>query len=116
MHEYSLVRGLLSQIEELRRQHDACLVLSLRLIVGEFSGVEADLLQSAFQDLSKGTPAEAASIDIVTTELTAECHNCGNHFTVDRFQFVCPQCQSTKVSIERGDELILESVTFEHRD
>lgn len=114
MHEYSLVRGLLRQIEELRRQHDACLVVSLRLIVGEFSGVEADLLHSAFEDLSKGTPAEAASIDIIKTELTAACQCCGNHFAVNRFQFVCPQCQSTKVAIERGDELILESVTFEH--
>lgn len=112
MHEYSLVRGLLSQIEDLRKEHAAGSVISVRLMIGEFSGVEADLLQSAFLELSQGTAVAGASVDIHRTTLEARCEECGREFMVQKFRFVCPGCQSGRTTICRGDELLLESVTF----
>jgi hydrogenase nickel incorporation protein HypA/HybF len=116
MHEYSLMRGLLSQVDELRSRHQADRVVSIRLIVGEFSGVEADLLQSAFDDLSQGTPMADADLDIQRTGLSGRCADCESVFAIEKFRFICPQCDSAAVSIHQGEELFLDTVTLGSRE
>lgn len=116
MHEYSLMRGLLSQVDELRSQHHADRVVSIRLIVGEFSGVEADLLQSAFEDLSQETPMAGAVLDIRRTGLSGRCADCNSVFTIEQFRFLCPHCESKAVSIQQGEELLLDTVTLANRE
>ena len=116
MHEYSLMRGLLSQVDELRTRHQADRVVSIRLIVGEFSGVEADLLQSAFDDLSRETPMAGAALDIQRTSLSGRCADCESVFTIEKFRFICPHCESAAVSIDQGEELLLETVTLANRE
>ena len=112
MHEYSLVDGLLAQIDALRVEHQADRVTAVRLIVGEFSGIEAQLLHTAFDELSQGTPMEGATLEIQSSELLARCKDCRAEFHVGGFQFVCPHCQSGSVDIEKGEELILDTLTF----
>lgn len=116
MHEYSLMRGLLSQVETLRRQHAADQVVSIRLVIGEFSGIEAELLQSAFEDLAQGTASAEAKLELVRTQLSARCSNCNRIFNVENFRFVCPHCKSQNVVIEQGEELLLDTVTFRNRE
>ena len=116
MHEYSLMRGLLPQVDELRTRHQADRVVSIRLIVGEFSGVEADLLQSAFDDLSEGTPMAGAVLDIQRTGLSGRCADCNSVFTIEKFRFICPHCESTAISIHQGEELLLDTVTLANRE
>jgi len=116
MHEYSLIRGLLSQVEGLRTQYQADRVTSIRLIIGEFSGVEADLLQSAFDDLSQGTSIAGADLAIQTTSLSGRCEDCDSVFLIEKYRFRCPHCDSTLVTIQQGEELLLETVTFANRE
>lgn len=116
MHEYSIVQGLISQVRELQHQNQADRIVSVRLIVGEFSGVEPELLKLAFDILTKGTLMEGASLEIRGTELSARCLDCQRTFVVERFRFVCPACASTSISVEQGEELILESLTFASRE
>lgn len=116
MHEYSLMRGLLTQVEALRHQHAADQVVSIRLVIGEFSGIEADLLQSAFEDLAQGTASAGAKLELVRTHLGARCADCKNVFNVENFHFVCPQCRSQHVVIEQGEELLLDTVTFRNQE
>jgi Zn finger protein HypA/HybF involved in hydrogenase expression len=51
MHERSLVMALLRQVDELRRAQGGQRVVLVRVSVGEFSGVEPELLRMAFQDV-----------------------------------------------------------------
>lgn len=112
MHEISLARALLRQVEELRLSHRAAGVRSVRVSIGDFSGVEADLLESAFCQLTQGTPAEGADLSIERVPLAARCAVCEHEFPVQAYHFVCPRCDARDVRIVRGEELMLETLTL----
>jgi hydrogenase nickel incorporation protein HypA/HybF len=112
MHELSLARALLRQVEELRQSHRAAGVRTVRVSVGEFSGVEADLLDTAFCHLTEGTPLEGARLSIERVPLEARCTVCKHEFAVRGFRFFCPRCDARDVRIVGGEELMLESLTL----
>jgi hydrogenase nickel incorporation protein HypA/HybF len=113
MHELSLARALLRQIEELRASRSSGTVRSARISVGEFSGVDAELLQLAFGRSTQGTSLECAQLVVETVPLEAHCRDCRTQFPVLQFHFVCPGCGGRATEVVRGEELMLESVTFE---
>ena len=116
MHEYSLVRALLEQVETLMHEHDADQVVSIRVRVGEFSGVEPELFRSAYDLFVDTTLACGAQLHMETTPLECRCDDCGHEFAVEQFCFQRPQCESRSLTILRGEELVLESVTMEQAE
>jgi hydrogenase nickel incorporation protein HypA/HybF len=76
MHELSLLRGLLRQIEATARRQQAARVSVIRLKLGPLAHIEPDHLREHFVTAARGTVAEAARLDIQTTdelhELTLE--------------------------------------------
>jgi hydrogenase nickel incorporation protein HypA/HybF len=113
MHEFSVASALLRQVEELRQSHDCGDVRSVRVSLGEFSGVDAELLHSAFVRSTEGTRVAGAELVVERVPLEARCGDCGEEFAVRRFRFVCPVCGGHSIDVLRGEELMLESVTFE---
>ena len=111
MHEQSLIRTLLKQVEEIRRQHDAEQVVEVRVEVGPLSGVEPLLLESAFEQLVPDSMAVGARLVIDEVSLLARCASCDCDFEVDDFVFRCHQCGGN-VRVVRGDELQLVSVSL----
>jgi hydrogenase nickel incorporation protein HypA/HybF len=116
MHERSLVRALLRQIDKLLAEHSQCHVVSVRVRIGELSGVEADLLASAYEDLVQDTPLQDASLIMERVPLEAVCDQCGHQFRIERFRFECDQCGSLRLSLRGGEELLLDSVVLEDLD
>ena len=113
MHEISLVKALLCQIEDLVVQHRAKRVSCVKLTVGEFSGVEPDLLEMAFVQQSQNSTIAGASLSMTRRPLTGVCRSCSEEFPIVQFRFQCPGCGSADVQVSSGEELILESVTME---
>jgi len=111
MHEQSLVRSLLKQVETLRCEYDGGYVSEVRVEKGPLSGVESFLLSGAFELLSKGTAAEDAILVIDEVPLMAKCKLCSRDFEINNFVFRCPVC-SGNVKVTRGDEFHLISVSF----
>jgi len=76
MHEMSLLRGLLNQIEAAARRHGAARVSVIRLKLGPLAHIEPDHLREHFAQAARGTLAESARLEIETTdelhELTLE--------------------------------------------
>lgn len=68
MHEMSLLRGLMKQIEGIARQQSARRVTVVRLKLGPLAHIEPGHLREHFVDAARGTLAEAATLDIETTE------------------------------------------------
>lgn len=68
MHEMSLLRGLMGQIEQLARQHGADRVTAVRLKLGPLAHIEPDHLREHFVDAARGTVAETARLEIATTD------------------------------------------------
>lgn len=116
MHEFSLVRNLLRQVDTLRREQKAERVVSIRVSVGEFSGVEPELFRDAYELLIEETPMQGAELQMTCVPLESRCDCCGWDFAVERFRFECPKCNSRDVTIISGEGLVLESVTVEQAE
>jgi hydrogenase nickel incorporation protein HypA/HybF len=76
MHEYSLVVALMERIEEEAAAHRALAVHRVRVRIGELSGVEPDLLESAFGIVRTGTICARAALDIERVPARWECSAC----------------------------------------
>jgi len=113
MHELSLAQALWEQADAVRRQHKAARVLSIRAGVGEMAGVEPELLQSAFGLLVESGQAGGASLELERIPLEARCDDCGAEFRVREYRFACPHCGGSRVTVLRGEHLILQQVTLE---
>jgi hydrogenase nickel incorporation protein HypA/HybF len=116
MHERSLVRALLRQVQQLADENSAGRVVSICVRVGEFSGVEPELLASAYTDLIQDTPLCSATLDMERVQLEGVCDQCGNRFRIERFDFQCRRCGSLHLTVHGGEELLLESVKFEETE
>ena len=113
MHESSVTRALIEQVGRLIDSQPGGQLRSIRVQVGEFSGVDADLLQEAYDRETNGTPLHSVRLELRRVPLEAGCPACAREFPVSAFRFVCPACGSRDVVIRRGEELLLESLTFE---
>lgn len=113
MHEYSLARALLRQVEEMVRREGAANATSVSVTIGEFSGVEPDLLQMAFADIAQDSTLVNGKLLIEKVALEARCEDCSHEFAIERFRFVCPRCEGGNVTVIRGEEMMLERVVLE---
>ncbi|MEZ6061336.1 MAG: hydrogenase maturation nickel metallochaperone HypA [Planctomycetaceae bacterium] len=109
----SLVRSLLTQVEQLRLQHGAATVTRIEVELGPLSGVEPLLVSDAFERLVPATNSPGAELAIREVPLGGICRDCGNDFVVESFRFECPGCGSRSVQVSRGDEFRLLNVTLD---
>ena len=116
MHERSLVKALLRRVEDLAAEHPGSHVVSVRVRIGEFSGVEPELLASAYHDLITDTALRGAALDLEQVPLEAVCEQCGSQFRIERFNFRCDICGSMELTIRGGEEMLLDSVTMEESE
>jgi hydrogenase nickel incorporation protein HypA/HybF len=68
MHERSLLVGLMRQIDQVARQNRARRVTVVRLKLGPLAHIEPEHLREHFREAAQGTLAEAARLEIETTE------------------------------------------------
>ncbi len=113
MHERSLVQGLLTQIGDVVWPRDPRCVRGVQLTIGEFAGVEPELLRWAFAELAPVVLHPDCRLEFDLIPLRARCSACEHDFAVDRFRFLCPVCGGDTVTVIAGEELVLASVTLE---
>ncbi|MEQ8789620.1 MAG: hydrogenase maturation nickel metallochaperone HypA [Pirellulaceae bacterium] len=114
MHEASLVKSLLRQLDQLAHAHGARRICEVNVTVGEFSGVEPDLLLAAFERETEETWLRGVRLSLKRVALEARCERCRRAFMVERFDFRCPTCRDAGATkVIRGEELMLESFTVE---
>lgn len=113
MHETSLVRSLLTQVEHLAHEHGSPSVKQIELEIGPLTGVEPLLVRQAFDLLIEDTASANAELVIHEVPLTARCETCQTVFTMDGFHFQCPSCESTSIRVTRGDAFRLLNITLE---
>jgi hydrogenase nickel incorporation protein HypA/HybF len=71
------------------------------------------LLSAAYDELVPETSLFGAQLEVQKVPLEATCEQCGHEFRVERFNFACSKCGSQRLKLRGGEELLLESVTFE---
>jgi hydrogenase nickel incorporation protein HypA/HybF len=110
MHEQSIVASLLSMALEDAKNNHAHRIISIKLVVGELTGIEKDAVNFYFGFMAKDTIASGASLEFNYTKAQLRCRDCDIIFPRDRFEFNCPQCDKKAVEIVGGRELYIESM------
>ena len=110
MHELSLCRSLLKQVETVATQYNATAVKHVRLRIGPLSGVDAALLQQAFPIASRGTLAKDAALEIEQCPIRVLCGTCGAENTAQPNDLRCSQCGGADTRLIGGDEMMLVDI------
>lgn len=108
MHELAIAQSILSITLDKAEEHSAQHIDSITLRIGQMTGVEPESLRFCFTMLAEGTKAAAAELRIVIVPLTARCGECQSDFSIERYQFLCPDCGSAKLEILSGREMQVE--------
>lgn len=116
MHESSLVRALLDRVGESIAHELPARVREIHVELGPLSGVEAELVQSAFEQIAPQSGLGEANLIILRTSLEALCLNCRTMVEIQSFIFRCMHCGSSRLQITRGDEFRLLSIVIEQSE
>jgi hydrogenase nickel insertion protein HypA len=111
MHEYSIVQALVERVAIEAASRRATAVHRLSVRIGELSGVEVDLLITAYQTFRERTVCEAAELDVLTVPARWECPAC--HRAIGRGSLLrCPEC-AAPARLAAGDEIMLDRIEME---
>ena len=111
MHEYSLVLSLIERVNEEIKNHGATAALRVKVSVGELSGVEAELLASAFEIAREGTSLQATDLQVTLVKARWQCEKCARVLESVR-SLVCDEC-GNPARLAEGGEILFESVELE---
>lgn len=115
MHEQSLIKSLLQQVEAIRQQHGANFVKTVRVEVGPLSGVEPLLLASCFKQFSPRDGNFPTELVVSEVPLLARCNECSVEFEVQNYTFRCPTC-GAGVQVTSGEGIYLIDVELSDTD
>ena len=110
MHEYGLAEGVLDTV---RQRAGGRKVAGLRVRFGVRHAVDEESLAQAFGFVAEGTEAAGAEVKLITVPATLTCQDCGQTAETTDVLALCPHCAGENVDITGGDEMTLESITYE---
>lgn len=113
MHEYSIVQSLLDSCEESARQNSATKVTKVVVKIGVMSGVEPDLLKTAFDTFKEHTMCDTAEFVLNIQPVLIRCKSCDNESTLEKHEYNCPKCESIDIEILDGEEMFLMQLELE---
>jgi hydrogenase nickel incorporation protein HypA/HybF len=114
MHEYSVVSSLIASAEARAREHGALAIHRLAVRVGELSGVDPELLASAFDLARAGTLCAASALDVERVPVSWACRACGAPIAAGAV-LRCDVC-GAPARLVSGDEIVLARMDLEIAD
>lgn len=110
MHELSICQSIIDQVTRVAEQHHGSSVDKIYLQVGPLSGVEPELLRSAFPLARVNSVASHAELIVHTLPVTVVCSSCGAMTQTTANRLLCGSCGDWQTRLVSGDELLLERV------
>ena len=111
MHEYSIVEALLARVDAEARARGATAVHRLTVRIGELSGVEIDLLATAFATFRDRTICAGADLDVMPVAAVWTCPVCSGE--IERGSMLhCANCR-VPARLSQGDEILLDRIEME---
>jgi hydrogenase nickel incorporation protein HypA/HybF len=107
VHEFGLCEAIMEAVE---RRASGRRVSRVTVRIGTMHRVVEPAFDQAFSLVSAGTVAEDAALDLVVLPVRTRCRTCGADATSEDPLALCPRCESSDVTVEGGDELVLESI------
>ena len=116
MHEFSIIQGLIQEVNEYIARENYESVLKISLEIGQMSGVVQDALEFAWDVSTKETTLDGVLLDISIVPVKAGCRKCLKEFQVEGYCFSCPHCKSPDLNILSGYELKIKEMDVEEGD
>ncbi len=113
MHEYSIVQSLLDSCEENAKVNDATKITKVVVKIGVMSGVEPELLQTAFDTFKEETICHEAKFILNIQKVVINCNDCNTKSELEKNEYCCPKCQSTNIEILDGEDMYLMQLEME---
>ena len=111
MHEYSIVQALLERVEVEASRRGASAIHRVHVRIGEASGVEIDLLRTAYDVFRERTVCEKADLCVLPVPSCWECPRCQR--PIARGSILrCPDC-AVPAKLAAGDEIFLDRIEME---
>ena len=119
MHEMGIALEVARLAREAAAAEGAPRVVSLRLRVGRWAGVEPESLRFALETLaSTAEPGDAllgCRLDLERVEPEFACPACGERYCAEGYLEPCPACGGLGADLVAGDELSLTEIEVEER-
>ena len=111
MHEYSIVQSLYDSVLTHAAARGIGTVQQVRVRIGELSGVDVGLLDTAWRTFRVRTPCEAAEMLVDVVPARWECPAC--HTRPARSSVLrCGDCGGP-LRLAEGDDIVLEQIVLE---
>lgn len=110
MHELSIATEIINIVEKEASRQNLTRVEEIGLKIGALTGVNPDALTFAFEASTGDTSLAGVVIKIEKIPVKGECRACGNAFEVQEFVFICPECGSSDLKINQGEELDIDYI------
>ena len=111
MHEYSIVQALYESVMNHARGRGEGTIHEVRVRIGELSGVDTNLLDTAWRTFRVRTPCELAEMLIETVPPAWHCPACGLA-APPRGVRRCAACGGP-LQLAKGDEILLDQIVME---
>ncbi len=113
MHELSVATAVLNTA--LKHADDRRVsVVSVR--VGAMRQVVPDSLRFYFEIVARDSDCGAAALELVEIEARLRCRACSEEWAPDMPAFRCPDCGSTDVAVDAGEELEVDYIEVEDKE
>jgi hydrogenase nickel incorporation protein HypA/HybF len=110
MHELAITRNIVEICESHAKGRR---VLSVRLAVGELSGVVPEAVEFCFEACSRDTLLEGARLLIDRMPARARCRGCTTEQSVASYYEPCDSCGSYGLELLAGTELLIKELEVE---
>lgn len=113
MHEVSICQSIINSLEDELEEEKLQQVREVHLKVGILSTIEPSLLKHVFTFMIVDTPLQNAVLEIDVVEVLVECEHCNNKFKVEKYKFICSNCEKPSSNIIEGNELQIHKIILE---
>ena len=113
MHELHATQAILEKALEKAADGRATRITHVFIALGELSSYSGDSIQFYWDDLSRGTLAEGASLHFRDVEAELQCMACFKKYHPKDGEILCPTCGSTGAKIVAGEDFYLESIDID---
>ncbi len=116
MHELAIAETIFRTVCETMERNEYRTVRCVGMRIGVLTDVVPESLTFGFDAITKGTPLESTRLEIESVPIRAVCNGCGEDFAVERFEFVCPRCDSRDNRLTQGNELDIAYLEIDRAD
>jgi hydrogenase nickel incorporation protein HypA/HybF len=111
MHEYSVVQALIDRVDAEARARGARTVHRLSVRVGELSGLDVELFETAYATFRDRTVCANAELSVTIVPVRWQCDRCDG-VPAPGQALQCPRCGG-RVRLAAGDEIMLDRIELE---